>query len=154
MFTSTVGNARSSKATLVTLFKATACTTFAIGVLIHLGRLIMGPEAFVQKVFTPPVDVGFACLILVGAITGTLLFRSYEGGTAGRFGYGFAMLVLIGSVPIHFRTLWTWNTDYMLIFPFWYSAIEVPMFAGLAYMTSRLPFRVPDCGTVSARVAR
>jgi hypothetical protein len=46
MFTSIVGNARSSRATIATLFKATACTTFAIGVVIHLGRLIMGADAF------------------------------------------------------------------------------------------------------------
>jgi hypothetical protein len=65
-------------------------------------------------------------------------WRRYSGGRAGRFLYGFAMLILIVSVPIHFRTLLTWSTDYIRAFPFWYSAIEVPMFLALSYLVTRL----------------
>ena len=32
----------------------------------------------------------------------------------------------------------------MLIFPFWYSAIEVPMFLALTWMVSQLKFDVPS----------
>lgn len=129
-----------SSAWVPRLFKAAASVTFALGVAIHAGRIIMGPEPFVHEVFTPPVDIAFAFLILIAAIFGLLSWRRYSGGRAARVGYAFAMLILVVSVPLHFRTLLTWNTDYMLVFPFWYSAIEVPMFLGLSYMVTRLKF--------------
>ena len=34
----------------------------------------------------------------------------------------------------------TWSTDYLMMFPPWYSAVEVPMFAGLSYLSARLKF--------------
>jgi hypothetical protein len=122
------------------LFKVAASVTFALGAAIHTGRMIMGIERWVREVFTPPVDIAFAVIILIAAIPGLLSWRRYSGGRAGRVGYAFAMLILVVSVPLHFRTLLTWSTDYLLVFPFWYSEIEVPMFLGLSYMVARLQF--------------
>ena len=121
-------------------FKVTASVTFALGVVIHSSRLLMGIESFLRNIFTPPVDVAFGLLILFAAIAGLLSWRRYTGGRAGRIGYAFAMFMLLVSVPIHLRTLWTWSTDYLLIFPAWYSAIEVPMFFAISYMVTQLKF--------------
>lgn len=122
------------------IFKVAAAVTFALGAVIHAGRMIMGLERWVREVFTPPVDIAFAVIITIAAIPGLLSWRRYSGGRAGRLVYGFAMLLLLISVPLHFRTLFTWSTDYLIAFPFWYSAIEVPMFIGLSYMMTRLQF--------------
>ena len=65
-------------------------------------------------------------VILVAAVCGILSWRRYTGGRGLRWLYRFAMVMLIVSVPIHLRTLVTWNTDYVRVFPAWYSAIEVP----------------------------
>ena len=52
------------------MFKVAACMTFALGAVIHIGRMIMGLERWVREVFTPPVDIAFAVIILIATITG------------------------------------------------------------------------------------
>ena len=122
------------------VFKATASGVFALGALIHIGRMIVGLEQWQQQVFTPPVDIAFGLLIIVPAVAGVLSWRLYSGGWGGRIVFGFAMFLLIISVPLHLRTVLTWSTEYLLAFPFWYSAIEVPMFAALSYAVTQLRF--------------
>jgi len=140
MNTATFNNSSGGSAFAPRMFKMAASVTFALGAVIHTGRMIMGLEQWVREVFTPPVDIAFAVIITIAAIPGLLSWRRYSGGRAGRVVYGFAMLLLMVSVPLHFRTLFTWSTDYLIAFPFWYSAIEVPMFIGLSYMMTRLQF--------------
>jgi hypothetical protein len=123
------------------VFKTTASGVFALGALIHIGRMIVGLERWQQEVFTPPVDIAFGLLIIVPAVAGVLSWRLYSGGWGGRIVFGFAMFLLIISVPLHLRTILTWNTEYLLAFPFWYSAVEVPMFAALSYAMTQLRFR-------------
>jgi hypothetical protein len=53
----------SVRATLA--FKTASSLAFAPGVAIHVGRPPMGFEFFVRSVFTRPVNVGFAMLILI-----------------------------------------------------------------------------------------
>jgi hypothetical protein len=123
------------------LFKATASGVFALGALIHIGRMIVGLEKWQQEVITPPVDIAFGLLIIVPAVAGVLSWRRYNGGWRGRIVFGFAMLLLLISVPLHLRTILTWSTEYLLAFPSWYSALEVPMFAVLSYAMTQLRFR-------------
>jgi hypothetical protein len=124
-----------------TVFKVTASGVFALGALIHMGRMIVGLERWQQEMFTPPVDIAFGLLIIVPAVAGVLSWRRYRGGWGGRIVFGFAMLLLLISVPLHLRTILTWSTEYLLAFPFWYSAVEVPMFVALSYAMTQLRFR-------------
>jgi hypothetical protein len=82
-------------------------------------------------------------LIIVPAVAGALSWHAYSGGWGGRIVFGFAMFLLIISVPLHLRTIVTWSTEYLLAFPFWYSAVEVPMFAVLSYAMTQLRFGAP-----------
>jgi hypothetical protein len=123
------------------VFKVTASGIFALGALIHIGRMMVGLERWQQEVFTPPVDIVFGLLIIVPAVAGVLSWRRYSGGWGGRIVFGFAMLLLLISVPLHLRTIVTWSTEYLLAFPFWYSALEVLMFAVLSYAMTQLRFR-------------
>src|SRR5262245_2401063 len=123
------------------VFKVTASGVFVLGALIHMGRMIVGLERWQQEVFTPPVDIAFGLLIIVPAVAGLLSWRLYSGGWGGRIVFGFAMLLLLISVPLHLRTILTWSTEYLLAFPFWYSAVEVPMFVVLSYAMTQLRFR-------------
>jgi hypothetical protein len=125
------------------IFKATASAVFALGALIHIGRMIVGLKPWQQAVFTPPVDIAFGLLIIVPAVAGVWSWRRYRGGWGGRIVFGFALFLLIISVPLHLRTILTWSTEYLLSFPFWYSAIEVPMFAALSYAMTQLQFTAP-----------
>jgi hypothetical protein len=122
------------------LFKITATLTFVLGVLLHGARLLLGFDRLLRDFFTPPVDIAFGVLILISAVSGVMSWRRYSGGRAGRFLYGFAMFILILSVPIHFRTLLTWSTEYVRAFPSWYSVIEVPMFLALSILVPQLKF--------------
>ena len=122
------------------VFKTAAAVTFALGVVMHTTRLLIGVENMVRYVMTPPVDIAFAVVVLIAAIPGWLSWRRYSGGRAGRLAYGFMMFMLIISLPIHFRTLLTWSTEYLMAFPTWYSAIEVPMFFALSVTAARLKF--------------
>ena len=121
-------------------FKIAAAATFTCGVIMHTARIIVGVEAWVRQYVTPPVDIAFGVLITCAAVPGLLAWPRYSGGRAGRWGYGFAMFMLIISVPLHLRTIWTWSTDYLIPFPTWYSLIEIPMFAAMTYMVTRLKF--------------
>src|SRR5262245_54645956 len=100
------------------LFKATASLIFALGVILHLGRMILGLEFWQREIFTPPVDIAFGALIVVPAVAGVLSWRRYAGGWPGRIVYAFAMVLLIVSVPLHLHTILTWSTEYLLAFPF------------------------------------
>lgn len=125
------------------LFKTSAACMFALGALVHIGRMIAGIELWQQHVFTPPVDIAFGLLAAVPAVSGMLAWRHYRGGRGLRLVYGFAMFMVIISVPLHLKTIFTWSTEYLLAFPFWYSAVEVPMFIGLSYAMTRLQFGRP-----------
>jgi hypothetical protein len=131
---------RNSLPTNKALFKVTATLTFALGVAIHATRLVIGVDRLVRDFVTPAADIAFSILMLVAAVAGVLSWRRYSGGRAGRILFGFMVLVLIGSLPLHFRTWVTWSTDFLQVFPVWYSAAEVPMFAALAWMAARLKF--------------
>ncbi len=122
------------------LFKLLSATTFFVGACIHTGRVIVGRERWVQEYFTPPVDIAFGALILGATIPGVISWRRYTGGRGLRFAYAFAMLMLLVSIPLHLKTLFTWSTDYLIVFPVWYSLVEIPMFLLLAYAMTRLQF--------------
>jgi hypothetical protein len=122
------------------IFKASVAFVFSLGACIHLGRMIVGIVPWQQQVFTPPVDIAFGLAIITPAVTGALSWRRYSGGLAGRIVYAFAMFLLVISVPLHLRTIFTWSTEYLNAFPMWYSAIEVPMFIALAYTMTQLKF--------------
>ena len=127
-------------ATAPQLFKVAASLTFAIGVLLHGARLALGFDRLIDEYFTPAVDIAFGVLILIAAVLGMMSWRRYSGGRAGRIFYGFAMFILILSVPIHFGTALTWSTNYIRAFPSWYSMIEVPMFLAMSIAVIRLKF--------------
>ena len=132
--------ASTGSATAPQLFKLAASLTFAIGVVLHCARLILGFDRLIQGYFTPPVDIAFGVLVLIAAVLGVMSWRRYSGGRAGRLFYGFCMFMLIISVPIHLRTALTWSTDYIRAFPAWYSMIEVPMFLAMSIFVTRLKF--------------
>ena len=98
MTTTTLETASATPAVAPRLFKATAAVIFALGVVIHTTRLIIGVERMVSEVMTPPVDVAFGLLVLFGAIPGVLSWRRYSGGRAGRIAYGFMMFILRAPV--------------------------------------------------------
>jgi hypothetical protein len=124
----------------VQIFRLSASFVFALGAAIHLGRMIVGIETWQRNVFTPPVDIAFGLIVLVPTVTGWLSWRYYTGGRTLRIVYGFMLFLVTISLPIHLRTAVTWSTEYLNAFPFWYSAVETPMFLILSILALRLKF--------------
>lgn len=139
MTTAVVANTHSIDAPRI--FRFTAIVIFLAGAALHSLRLIIGAERLSADYFTPPVDGAFGLLMLVSAVAGWLSFRRLTSSGLLRVGFIFALVVITLSIPIHLRAVVVWSTDYMLIFPPWYSAAEIPMFLGLAYLVGRLHWR-------------
>jgi hypothetical protein len=130
----------SSAAIAPRIFRAAAIVTFLTGSVLHGLRLLLGGERL-SDVFTPPMDGAFGVVMLVAAVSGWLSLGRQEGGRAARVGFLFALGLITLSVPIHLRAWLVWSTAYIKALPSWYSAVEIPMFLGLAFLMTRLRFR-------------
>src|SRR5262245_12301064 len=120
------------------LFRATAVPIFLAGAALHTVRLLVGIEQLTAHYLTPPIDGAFGLLMLVCAAAGWLSFRRFAGSTLVRAGLIFCIVLITASVPLHLWSLATWSTRHFESAPPWYSAAEIPMFLGLAYLVSRL----------------
>jgi uncharacterized membrane protein len=123
------------------LFRATAVLIFLTGAILHSVRLLIGVERLTSHYLTPPVDGFFGFLMLVCAVAGWLSFRHFTGSSLVRAGLIFCLVLMTVSVPIHLWSLVVWGTRHFESAPPWYSAAEIPMFLGLAYLVSRLRLR-------------
>ena len=102
-------------------FRIASGITLATGVALHVSSLPLGREVFHQNVLTPLVDTIFAIPMTIAGIAGLLLWRrAILPSLWETIVYGFVVLFLLFSVVIHVRTLFTWDTSYVLAFPAWY----------------------------------
>ncbi len=102
-------------------FRIASGITFATGIVLHVSSLPLGREVFHQSVLTPLVDTIFAIPMTIAAVAGLLLWRRAILPTWWeKIAYGFVVLFLLGSVALHLRTLFSWDTSYVLSFPEWY----------------------------------
>jgi hypothetical protein len=102
-------------------FRIASAITLATGVALHIWSLPLGREVFHRSVLTPLVDTVFAIPMTIAGVAGLLLWRRAILPTWWeKIAYGFVVLFLLGSVALHLRTLFTWDTSYVLAFPDWY----------------------------------
>lgn len=104
--------------------KPAVLITLGVGVYLHVTRLFIGAELLIEHIYTATFDVVFALPMLAGAI-GILtawkhiVFRNrFEKGITAVTGAYFWV-----SVPLHVQTWLSQSTDYILIFPKWYSLV-------------------------------
>lgn len=116
--------------------------TLLIGIGLHLTRLIVGSDAF-QPLFTATLDAIFTIPIVLGIIGMVRTWRFIQ--FRGRFEKGVAIFTLayfVVSMPLHFQTWFTGNTDYITAFPWWYSLVFISYSSLLLFVWSRL--RIQD----------
>ncbi len=114
-------------------FRGLTLLTLATGAVLHGASLPMGREAFVAQLFTPTFDAIFAVPMTAAGILGWLLLgRAIFPALWHRLVYIGMLLYFTLSIFIHARTLFTWDTSYVLAFPSWYS---LPIFALFAVLT-------------------
>ncbi|WNG92565.1 hypothetical protein [Mycobacterium sp. ITM-2016-00318] len=125
-------------------FREAAIVTIAMGLCMHLCRVIFGDETTLQYVMTPATDKVLLVPMTYAAITGILLWRRVEFATRAHRVFFTWSLVYIGlSVPMHvYFGVVRDNVDfYFDFFPVWFSYLLFPFYAALLTMFSRLHYR-------------
>ena len=126
-------------------FHAASGLTLVPGMVLHGSRLFVGPEYFQHSIFTPTVDSIFAIpMTIAGVLMLLLVRRAILPRLWERIVYWFVMLFFLGSIVLHTKTIYTWDTSYVNVFPAWYPYLAV------AYLGLMLVF----CATRSFAPAR
>jgi hypothetical protein len=123
------------------VFRVTAVVVFLMGFALHLTNVVIGPERLVAHVFSPAVEIAFAVMMIVAALSGWMSLKNLESQGALRLVYWFALLMITLSIPIHVRSVVIWSTAWVRAFPKYYSHVETPMFLALAWAMTRVRFR-------------
>jgi Ni/Fe-hydrogenase subunit HybB-like protein len=123
-----------------TVYKVTATTVFLMGFVLHLTNVVIGPDRLVPNVFSPKVEIAFAVMMIVAAVSGWMSLKRLTSRGALRVVYWVALLLITLSIPIHVRSVVLWTTAWVHSFPKYYSHVETPMFLALAYLVNRFRF--------------
>ena len=123
------------------VYRVTAVCVFLMGFALHLTNVVIGPDRLVAKVFSPRVEIVFAVMMIVAAISGWMSLKRLSSRGLLRVVYWFALILITLSIPIHVRSLVIWSTAWVHAFPKYYSHVETPMFLALAYAVTRFRFR-------------
>jgi hypothetical protein len=121
-------------------FRAASAITIFTGISLHITRLPLGPERFIETAFTPLADAIFAVPMTIAGLAGLLLWRRAILPTLWeKLVYGFVVVFFLISIVIHVRTIFTWDTSYTLLFPSWYplAALVYLSLIGLFAVTRR-----------------
>jgi len=122
-------------------FRGLTLLTLATGAILHGSSLPLGRETFTRVLFTPQFDAVFAVPMTVAGILGWMLYRrAIFAAPWQRVVYVAMLLYFTLSVFIHARTLFTWDTSYVLAFPSWYSLPILVVFFVLGMFTIRQRF--------------
>ena len=123
------------------VYRVTAVCVFLMGFALHLTNVVIGPDRLVAKVFSPRVEIVFAVMMIVAAISGWMSLKRLSSRGLLRVVYWFALILITLSIPIHVRSVIIWSTAWVHAFPKYYSHMETPMFLALAYAVTRFRFR-------------
>ncbi len=125
-------------------FREAAMLTIAMGVCLHLYRVIFGDELTLQYVMTPTTDKVLLVPMTYAAITGILLWRRVEfGNTAHKMFFTWSLVYIGLSVPMHiyFGVIKGDVDFYLEFFPVWFSYLLFPFYAALLTMFWRLRYK-------------
>ena len=123
------------------VYRVTAVCVFLMGFALHLTNVVIGPDRLVANVFSPRVEIVFAVMMIVAAISGWMSLKRLSSRGLLRVVYWFALILITLSIPIHVRSVVIWSTAWVHAFPKYYSHVETPMFLALAYAVTRFRFR-------------
>jgi hypothetical protein len=118
--------------------------TIAMGVCLHLYRVIFGDELTLQYVMTPTTDKVLLVPMTYAAITGILLWRRVEfANTAHKIFFTWSLVYIGLSVPLHvyFGVIKGDVAFYLEFFSTWFSYVLLPFYAALLTMFWRLRYR-------------
>jgi hypothetical protein len=118
--------------------------TLLMGMYAHLTALFIGHDLLRMYVLTPAYDMALAVpMTYAGIVSWIVRRRVIHASSSHRLVYTFLAVYFAISIPIHIRTYIAGNTDYVELFPLWYSALILPMMSALLVFAWRLRFKAP-----------
>jgi hypothetical protein len=106
-------------------FREAAMLTIALGVVIHLLRVIFGDDFAMEYVVTPTTDKILLVPMTYAGITGILLLAHHRVRFANKRHQALftgSVVYIAGSVPLHIYCSYIiWDTTLMTWFPMWFS---------------------------------
>ena len=103
------------------VYRVTAVCVFLMGFALHLTNVVIGPDRLVAKVFSPRVEIVFAVMMIVAAISGWMSLKRLSSRGLLRVVYWFALILITLSIPIHVRSVVIWSTAWVHAFPKYYT---------------------------------
>jgi uncharacterized membrane protein YhdT len=127
-------------------FREAAMTTIALGVVMHLLRVVLGDEITLRYVVTPTTDKILLVPMTYAAVTGVLLLvrnRVVFAGKRHRALFTASVVYIAGSVPLHiYCSYLIWDTSLMTWFPMWFSyLLLIVVYPVFLTMFARLQYR-------------
>jgi hypothetical protein len=125
-------------------FREAAMVTIAMGLCLHLYRVIFGDELTLQYVMTPTTDKVLLVPMTYAAITGIMLWRRVEfANTVHKIFFTWSLVYIGLSVPMHvYFAVIKGDVDFYLeFFPVWFSYLLFPFYAALLTMFWRLRYK-------------
>jgi hypothetical protein len=106
-------------------FREAAMLTIALGVVIHLLRVICGDDFAMEYVVTPTTDKILLVPMTYAGITGILLLAQHRVRFINKRHQALftgSVVYVAGSVPLHIYCSYIiWDTSLMTWFPMWFS---------------------------------
>jgi hypothetical protein len=124
-------------------FREAAMLTIAMGVCLHLYRVIFGDDLTLQYAMTPTTDKVLLVPMTYAAVTGILVWRRVDfANKAHKVFFTWALAYIALSVPLHmYFGVLKGNVDfYLTFFPVWFSYLLFPFYAALLTMFWRLRY--------------
>lgn len=141
MTTSDAVQVRQPRDVPVGIFKGFTLLTLATGLCLHGSSLLMTREHFVETIFTPQFDVVFAIPMSIAGLTGAWLYRrAVFAALWQRLVYLFLCAYFLISIVLHVRTWFTWDTSYVLAFPWFYPYVAMTLMVLLGLFTIQQRF--------------
>jgi len=127
------------------LAKPAVLVTLSIGMYLHLTRLFIGIELLIKYIYTANFDAVFAIPMLLGVISFLpawkhMIFRN----TFEKVIVVLTGVYFLASVPLHIQTWVTQNTEYILVFPLWFSLVFLTYSSVLLITWWRLKVVIDD----------
>lgn len=119
-------------------FNRLAALVLGTGISLHTARLVFGTDWLLQNVLTPAFDMALAVPMTFAALC-MWAFRSRVQftGRAHRVLYYVVAVYFTGSLPLHIQTFVTGSTEYIRVFPMWFSFVIIWVQLGFAIVMWR-----------------
>jgi hypothetical protein len=125
-------------------FREAAVLTIAMGVVLHVWRIILGDELALRYVITPTTDRILLVPMAYAAVTGILVWHRVKFANAPHKAFFTGSVVYIaGSVPLHvYCSYIVVDTTLVTWFPMWFSwLLLIAVYPAFLTMFWRLRFK-------------